>query len=93
VSELFAGSLTVFQYFITVFTIMLVLHYVISKLFKVDGNESILASVAAVFGPPFIGPVASALNAPGLIPAGIAIALMGNALGTYLGMAVVYLLS
>jgi len=75
-----------------VFVIMLLIHYGVSKLVKLDRDTAVIASVAAVFGPPFIGLVAKNLKAEKLILPGIAAAIIGNALGTYLGLAITWLL-
>lgn len=92
-ADLLGGSIPLMKYFLTVFGVILLVHYTLSKILKVDGYESIIASVAAIFGPPFIGPVAKALDREVLIPSGIAVALIGNAIGTYLGMAVAYFMA
>ncbi len=70
----------------TVFLVMLLLHYFLSTLLKIDADTAIIASTAAVFGPPFVGLVAAKLKAEKLILPGIAVAIIGNALGTYLGL-------
>lgn len=71
---------------------MLVIHLILSKIFKIDVDTFIVSSTAAVFGPPFIGPVSESINNRNLIGPGIIVALMGNAIGTYLGIVVVELL-
>lgn len=75
-----------------VFLVMLFIHYGLSRLFKFDRDTAIIASIAAVFGPPFIGLVAKNLKAEKLILPGIAVAIVGNAFGTYLGMAIEWML-
>lgn len=85
-SEMFYEQSGVFGYFIFTYLLMLVFHLFLSWVFKVDVYAFLLSSVAAVFGPPFIGPVAESLNHRSMIASGIIIALMGNALGTYLGI-------
>ena len=76
-----------------VFGIMLLIHYGLSKLAKLDRDTAIVASIAAVFGPPFIGLVAKNLKAEKLILPGIAAAIIGNAFGTYLGLAITWMLN
>lgn len=85
-------DLSLFQIVGCVFAIMLLTHYAMSKLLKVDAPTSLIASTAAVFGPPFIGPVAKTIKAEKLIVSGIAVGIIGNILGTYLGMVIFYLL-
>lgn len=79
-------------YFITTYALMLIIHLLLVKLFKIDYHHFLISSVAAVFGPPFIGPVAESLGNRSLITPGIIIALIGNAIGTYLGIIVVKIL-
>ena len=85
-------DLSLFQIVGVVFVIMLLVHFTLSKILKVDASTSLLASTAAVFGPPFIGPVAKSIKAEKLIVSGIAVGIIGNILGTYLGMVIYYLL-
>ena len=49
-------------------------------------------STATIFGPPFIGPVARALRNRELMVSGLTTGIMGYAVGTYLGLAVAWLL-
>lgn len=92
VSELLSDRSELFNYFLVTYSVMLLIHLMLAKLFKIDVQSFLISSTAAVFGPPFIGPVAEALNNRSLIPAGIIIALLGNAIGTYLGILIVKLL-
>lgn len=92
VSALLKSDLSLFFFVGLVFLIMLGVYFLLMFLFRFPQNESIIASTAAVFGPPFIGPVAFALNRKDLILPGIASAILGNAVGTYLGLTVYYVL-
>ena len=69
-----------------IFGVMLILHISLSKLLKVDTDHFMISSTAGVFGPPFIGPVANATGNQKLIAPGVAMAIFGNAIGTYLGI-------
>lgn len=78
-----------------VYTLVVVLgsvlvHAVLCKLFRVDRDTTIITSVAALYGPPFIGPVASALGNREIVVSGITAGLVGLAAGNYLGLAVAY---
>jgi uncharacterized membrane protein len=75
-----------------VFISMLLLHYALNKIIKSDADTAIIASTAAVFGPPFVGLVATKLKAEKLILPGIAMAILGNAFGTYLGLVIHWML-
>jgi uncharacterized membrane protein len=62
------------------------LHLVLSRIFKIDADTTIIMNVAAVYGPVFVGQVASAINNRELIFPGIASSLVGLAVGNYIGI-------
>ena len=68
------------------------MHLIFSRLFKLDRAHFLIASTAAVFGPPFVGVVARAINAPKLVASGLAVGVLGYALGNYLGLMMAYAL-
>jgi len=69
------------------------LHYILAMLFRVDRDTLIITSTAAIFGPLFIGPVANALGNKEIIPIGIALGLIGYAIGNYLGYGIAIVLN
>ena len=68
-------------------------HYLLAILFRVDRDTLIITSTAAIFGPAFIGPVANAIGNKDIITIGIALGLIGYALGNYLGLGLAYILN
>ena len=92
VYELFADKSELLTYFTVTYLAMFLIHLALARLFRVDVHSFLISSSAAVFGPPFIGPIAESLGNRNLITPGIIIALLGNAVGTYLGILVVKLL-
>lgn len=64
----------------------LLLHLLLARLFKVDADTVIITSTAAICSPPFIGLVAVSLRNRHIIPAGIAVGIIGYALGNYAGI-------
>jgi uncharacterized membrane protein len=81
--------------FLMVFTGIVVLgsvalHAVLCALFRVDRDTTIITSVAALFGPPFVPPVAAALKNREIVVSGVTSGLVGLAAGNYLGLAVAY---
>ncbi len=70
----------------------ILLHYLLAILFKVDRDTLIITSTAAIFGPAFIAPVAQALGNREIIPIGIALGLIGFAIGNYLGLGLAFIL-
>lgn len=67
---------------------VIVLHVILCKIFKVDGDTAIITSTAGIYGPPFIAPVAKAANRPDLIAPGVICGALGLAIGTLLGVGV-----
>lgn len=81
-------ALFVFTTIALVATILL--HLLLSRLFRIDRDTVILSSVAALYGPVFVAQVAAAIRNPRLLAPGIAVGLLGFAIGNYLGLAVAY---
>ena len=61
------------------------IHLVLSWIFRIDVDTFIISSAAAIFGPPFIAPVAKAIRSPYIIPVGLALGVLGLAVGNYCG--------
>lgn len=70
----------------------ILLHLLFATLFRIDRDTFLFTSVAALYGPPFIGQMASITNNRQLIFSGIAMGLLGYAIGNYLGIGWAYLL-
>lgn len=68
------------------------IHYFMAALFRIDRDTVIITSTAAIYGPAFVGPVANALHNKKIIVSGIAMGLLGYAIGNYLGIGVAMLL-
>lgn len=75
-----------------IFSVMgsIIIHTLLSKLFKVDADTMIITSIALVYSVPFIPVVAGALKNKYIIISGIIIGLLGYAIGNYLGIFVAY---
>jgi uncharacterized membrane protein len=82
-----SGSSTLFLFVLFVMSASAVLHFALCRIFGIDADTALISQTATIFGPPFIGPVAKALNNPTLVGPGLTLGLMGIALGTYLGLA------
>lgn len=70
----------------------LVLHFLISRLFKIDRDTTMITSVALVCSPPFVPVMAGALGNRQIMVSGITVGIIGYALGNYLGYFVANLL-
>ena len=93
IAELLAASSTLFWFCGFVVFGSVLLHILLAILFRVDRDTLIITSTAAIFGPPFIAPVATAIGNRGIIPIGIALGLIGFAIGNYLGLGLAFLLN
>lgn len=70
----------------------ILLHLVFAYFFKIDRDLFLFTSVAAIYGPAFIGQISSITRNRQLIFAGIAMGLLGYAIGNYLGISMAYLI-
>jgi len=75
--------------FICIFGSMLI-HVVLSSIFRIDADTVIVTSVSAICSPPFVGVVAGALKNKEIIVSGLATGLIGYAIGNYLGIFMAY---
>jgi uncharacterized membrane protein len=91
--ELVTANLFIMLYCAFVVFGSALLHVVAASLFRLEDDTVIINSAAALFGPAFILPVAEAINNKEIIVPGLAMALLGNAIGTYLGLAVAWSLN
>lgn len=92
ISALNTSALTImfFELFIMLTTI--ILHIIFCRFFRVSGDLFTVASVGLLCSPPFIPPVVAAIGNKKVLISGIVIGLVGYAIGTYVGMSVVYLI-
>ncbi len=92
-SELIAASSNLFLFCGFVVFGSVLLHMLFASIFRCDRDTMIIASTAAIFGPAFIGPVANSLGNKDIIAIGIALGLIGYAMGNYLGLGLAYILN
>jgi uncharacterized membrane protein len=76
-------NLLVMVGFILVFSILL--HLLLARICRVEGDLFTVSHIALLFSPPFVPPVAAAMNNRKVLVNGIIIGLIGYACGTYLG--------
>ena len=68
-----------------VMTGTILLHLLAARFAKIDRDTFMITSTAALFGPAFIGQIASVLKNPGIVAQGMVTGLLGYAIGNYLG--------
>jgi len=71
----------------------ILLHYLFAYFAKIDRDTVIITSVAGIYGPAFVGPIAKVLQNKSIILTGMTTGLVGYAIGNYLGIALAHLLS
>lgn len=70
--------------------ITVLLHWLLCYFFKIDRDSTLIAGTAAIYGPVFIGQIASTIDNRRLVFPGIALGLLGIAMGNYIGVFVAY---
>lgn len=79
--------------FITIATLgSLLLHVLLSALFRIDTDTTLASSISLICSPPFVPVVAGAVKNKAIIGPGIAVGLFGYAVGTYVGFLLAKLL-
>lgn len=65
-----------------------VVHLLLCKLLKIDADTAIITSIAGIFGPPFVIPVAEILDDKKLMAPGVICGIVGLAIGNIVGLGV-----
>ncbi len=81
-------STNLFFYVVVAVWGSLVIHILLSMIFKVDTDMVIITSTALAFSPPFVPVVAAAIKNKEVIIAGLTVGIVGYALGNYLGIGI-----
>ena len=68
------------------------IHVMLSYIFKVDTDTTIITITALTYSPPFVPAVAGAINNKNVIISGLTVGILGYAIGNYLGLAIAYFL-
>jgi len=68
------------------------LHFVLARIFNIDADTAIITSVAAVFSPIFVPPIARVLNNKAIIASGMTTGVIGFVVGSFLGLLVWWVL-
>lgn len=71
----------------------IIIQIILAKIFKINGNLVLVSSIALINSPPFVPMVAAVLNDKDIILPGIAIGLLGYAVGNYLGIGIFTMLT
>ena len=80
-------------FFITIATLgSLLMHVLLSALFRIDTDTTLATSISLICSPPFVPVVAGVVKNKSIIGPGIAVGLFGYAVGTYVGFLLAQLL-
>lgn len=90
-TELMQSSPSVLLFVTYVFVSTIALHFFLSWIFRIDADTTLITSVAGIFGPAFIGPVASVLKNKDIVVGGLTTGLVGYAIANYLGLGMAHL--
>ena len=91
-AELLSTGGTIILYTAGCMLLTVLIHLVLSKISKVDRDTTIITSTAAIYGPAFIGQIATVMKNRQIVFAGMATGLVGYAVGNYLGISISYIL-
>ncbi|MBM3150227.1 MAG: DUF819 family protein, partial [Chloroflexi bacterium] len=75
-----------------VYLVSVALHVALAAIARIDADTVIITSVAGLYSPPFVPMVAAALKNKEVIVSGVITGIIGWVIGTYLGIAVAYIL-
>ena len=90
-STILKDSVEVVVFLGIAWTITVLLHWLLCFIFKIDRDSTLIASTAAIYGPVFIGQIANTIGNRKLIFPGIALGLLGLAMGNYVGVFVAWI--
>ncbi len=79
-------------YIATLITITFIIHVVLSKIMKVDGDTQLITATSLIFSPPFVPVVAASLKNRSVIMTGMVTGIAGWVIGNYIGVAFGYLM-
>lgn len=85
-------DMTFFLFTVTVTLGALLFHVILSALFRIDTDTTLVTSISLLCSPPFTPVMAGALHNRAVLGPGIAVGLIGYAIGTYLGYALAKML-
>lgn len=92
ISNIAAASWWYFAFMGSVMLGAIFLHILCCFFLKIDRDTAIITSIAGIFGPAFVPPMAQVLKNREMLVSGVTTGLVGYAVGNFLGIGVAYLL-
>jgi len=86
------GSMMIGLFVAWVMVVAAGLHLLLCRIMKVSGDLFCVSQIALLCSPPFVPPVVGAMKNKKVLISGIVIGLIGYAIGTYLGVAIAFVL-
>ncbi len=88
----FSGALWIVGFLFFMEVVSLSLQLLSAKLFKVDADTAVIASVTYINSPPFVPMIAASMRNSRVLMPGLSIGIVGYAVGNYLGVLICSLL-
>ena len=82
----FSGALFIVGFLLFMEVVSLTLQLLSARLFKVDADTAVIASVTYINSPPFVPMISASMNNKRVLAPGLAIGVIGYAVGNYLGV-------
>lgn len=92
INGLFTATPAILGFTSTVMILSVFIHLLLSWIFKIDADTTLITSTAGVYGPAFIGPVSEALGNREIVMSGLVTGLVGYAVGNYVGLGIAHLI-
>lgn len=87
------GGLNLLGYLLVAVFGSLLLQVLFARIFRIDADTAVIASVTFINSPPFVPMIAAAMKNRNVIVAGLSIGIIGYAVGNYLGYLIYHLLT
>ena len=88
----FAGGINLFGYLLIAVFGSLLLQVIFAKMFRIEADMMVIASVTYINSPPFVPMMAAAMKNKNVLVPGLSIGILGYAVGNYLGFLISQLL-
>jgi len=86
------GFLGLFAYVFFAYFGSIILHLILSKIFRINADDYLITTTAFIYSPPFVPVIAAAMKNKDVIITGITVGILGYVLGNYLGVMIGYFL-
>jgi uncharacterized membrane protein len=92
IPKLLAAGGEIFSFLTLVMFLAIIIHYLLAIAFRIDADTLLITSVAGIYGPAFVPPMASIMKNREILITGLASGILGYAVANYIGILIAYLL-